>query len=206
MLKKNLLRIQSISPSSLNGPKSSSTCRICPSGYLLSPSSSSLCSVMTSRTFDKRDFIRSYLPVELGKFSKLITSLTPLEKASPQGSVLNGVNGVRMGVPRDIFFNPIEAGSSMNGILLILISSRLKNSGSGGRSAPLLSDGSGGGGGGGAIKPTGNMRRDGTQRGLIVIAGVDCDVVSLDSCSSANLSAMSTSSRSESSFDRSAGF
>lgn len=162
---------------------------------------------MTFRTFNKRDFIRSYLPVELGKFSKLITSLTPLENASPQGSVLNGVNGVRMGVPRDIFFNPIVAGSSMNGILLILISSRLKNSGSGGRSALLLSDGRGGGGGGGAIMPTGIMRRRSSNRGLVADDdGNDCDVVSLDSSSSANLSAIKTSSRSESSFVKSAGF
>lgn len=156
---------------------------------------------MTLRTFDRSDFIRSYLPVELGRFSKLITSLTPLEKASPQGSVLKGVNGVRMGVPRDIFFSPIEAGSSMNGVFVILISSKLRNSGSGGRSAFADSEGGGGaaGRGGGPIRPIANMRRDAINLGL---AG-DCDVTSFDSSSSASFSASKTSSRRESSFDTS---
>lgn len=159
---------------------------------------------MTFRTFDRSDFIRSYLPVELGRFSKLITSLTPLENASPQGSVLNGVKGVRMGVPRDIFFNPIEAGSSMNGVLVILISSKLRNSGSGGRSDSGASEGGGGaaGSGGGPINPIENIPSGGTKSGL----AVDCDVCSFDSCSSANFSASSTSSSSESSFDMSGGF
>uniref|UniRef100_A0A182NLY5 Uncharacterized protein n=1 Tax=Anopheles dirus TaxID=7168 RepID=A0A182NLY5_9DIPT len=126
-----------------------------------------------SRTSDSSDFICSYFPVESGRFSKCITSLTPFEKASPLGSVPYGVNGRRRGVPSEICFRVTFAGSSMYGTLFM--ASSPKSNVLGGRSEVAVSVAGGGGfaggGGGGGFARGGGGGQDGGGGGGAIKEG-----------------------------------
>lgn len=74
-----------------------------------SSSSNSLYFFVNCRILSRTDFICSYLPVDSGKFSKSITSLTPDDHASPVGTDENGDTDINTGVPCRISFVPTTA-------------------------------------------------------------------------------------------------
>lgn len=73
------------------------------------------------RTFCKTPVICSYFPVELGKFSKLITGEMSREKLSGFGSLENGEALFKIGVPKQLFFTMFCLGDPFSGASSFLI-------------------------------------------------------------------------------------